>query len=120
MSNLVQRILSGVVALPLLGLLILWRQPLGFGVLVLVIAGLALHEYLAITLPGTSVRLRALLIAAGVGLSAGLYLAPGLAHVWIAAAFIAATRSCCSTPVTSTAPRRGWGLRCSASSIWGR
>ena len=65
MSNLVQRVLSGVVALPLLGLLILWRQPLGFGVLVLVIAGLALHEYLAITLPGTSLRLRALLIAIG-------------------------------------------------------
>jgi phosphatidate cytidylyltransferase len=88
MSNLVQRILSGVVALPVLALLILWRQPLGFGVLVLVIAGLALHEYLAITLPGVSVRMRALLIAAGVGLSAGLYLLPGLGHVWVAAAFI--------------------------------
>ena len=71
MSNLVQRVLSGIVALPLLGLLILWQQPLGFGVLVWVIAGLALHEYLAITLPGTSVRLRASLIAIGVALYAG-------------------------------------------------
>jgi phosphatidate cytidylyltransferase len=89
MSNLAQRALSAIVALPLLALLIIWRQPLGFGVLVLVIAGLALWEYLAITLPAASVRLRATLIAIGVGLSAGLYFRPGLGVVWAAAAFIA-------------------------------
>jgi phosphatidate cytidylyltransferase len=89
MSNLAQRALSAIVALPLLGALIWWRQPLGFGVLVLVIAGLALAEYLKITLPAVSIRLRALLIALGVGLSAGLYLAPGLGLVWAAAAFMA-------------------------------
>jgi len=112
MSNLVQRVLSGVVALPVVALLILWRQPLGFGVLVLVIAALALHEYLAITLPGTSVRLRASLIAIGVALCAGLYLLPGLGQVWIAAAFIATTTIVLLDPgeITAAAARLGFAV----------
>ncbi len=112
MSNLLQRVHSGLVALPLLGVLILWRQPLGFGVLVLVIAGLALHEYLAITLPGTSVRLRALVIAVGIALSAGLYLLPGLGHVWVAAAFIATTTIVLLDPgeINAAAARLGFAV----------
>jgi phosphatidate cytidylyltransferase len=96
----------------LLGLLILWRQPLGFGVLVMVIAGLALHEYLAITMPGVSPRLRALLIATGVGLSGGLYLLPGLGHVWVAAAFIATTTIVLLNPgeINAAAARLGFAV----------
>ena len=51
MSNLALRVLTAVVALPLVGALVVWREPLGFGVLVLVVAGLALTEYVTITLP---------------------------------------------------------------------
>jgi phosphatidate cytidylyltransferase len=89
MSNLALRALTAVVALPLLAVLILWRQPLGFGALVMIVAALALTEYVGITLPGAPRRLRAAVVTLGVGLAAGLYLAPGLAVVWVAAALIA-------------------------------
>jgi phosphatidate cytidylyltransferase len=89
MSNLTARALTAAVALPLVAALISWQQPLGFGLLVLVIAGLALAEYTAITLPSASRRLRGELIALGVGLAAGLYFLPGLGTVWMAAALVA-------------------------------
>jgi phosphatidate cytidylyltransferase len=89
MSNLALRILTAVVALPLVAVLISWREPLGFGALVMVVAALALTEYAAMTLPGAPRRLRAAVVALGVGLSAALYLAPGLAIVWVAVALMA-------------------------------
>ena len=44
MSNLALRVLTAVVALPLVGALVVWREPLGFGVLVLVVAGARAHR----------------------------------------------------------------------------
>ena len=89
MSNLALRALTAVVALPLVAALILWREPLGFGVLVMVVCALALTEYAAITLPGAPRRLRMAVVALGVGLSAALYLVLGLAIVWVSAALMA-------------------------------
>jgi phosphatidate cytidylyltransferase len=88
MSNLVLRVLTAVVGLPLVAALVLWRQPLGFGALVLLVAGLALTEYAAMTLPTAPRRLRGMIVAVGVALSAGLYLMPGWAIVWVVTAFI--------------------------------
>src|SRR5579863_8208248 len=90
MSNLALRVLTAVVALPLVGALIVWREPLGFGVLILVVAGLALTEYAQLTLASASGRLRALFVAVGVALAAGLYLRPELALVWLVGAVMAA------------------------------
>jgi len=91
MTNLAQRALSALVALPLLALLVLWHQRLGFGLLVLIMTGLALHEYGAIAL-GTAPRmLRAGITATGVGLSAALYFRPDLAFVWMLAALMVAS-----------------------------
>ena len=81
MSNLALRALSALVLLPLVGALILWREPLGFGALVVLVAALALIEYSAIALPTTSRRFRAAVVVLGVGLTAALYLAPGQALV---------------------------------------
>jgi phosphatidate cytidylyltransferase len=89
MSNLAQRVLSAVVALPVLAALILWRQPLGFGLFVLLVAGLALMEYAAILLAGASAGFRARLVVLGVALCAGLVFAPAMALVWGLAAFVA-------------------------------
>src|SRR4029077_2490721 len=61
----------------------------GFEALVLLVAALALTEYTAITLPTAPRGVRAGLVALGVGLSAGLYLAPGLSLIWLLAAFLA-------------------------------
>jgi phosphatidate cytidylyltransferase len=88
LPNLALRLISAVIALPLVGALILWDVAWGFGVLVLVVAGLALCEYTAIALAGAPRRLRVGVIALGVGLAAGLYFAPGLAIVWVLAAFV--------------------------------
>src|SRR6267154_1571736 len=66
MSNLALRALTAVVALPLVGALIVWREPLGFGVLVLIVAMLALIEYTGLTLASASRRLRgAVVLLAG-------------------------------------------------------
>jgi phosphatidate cytidylyltransferase len=88
LNNLAQRALSAVVALPLLGALILWRVSWGFGDFVLLVTGLALCEYTAIALAGAPRRLRRGVIVVGVGLTAGLYIWPGLALAWVLAAFV--------------------------------
>jgi phosphatidate cytidylyltransferase len=98
MSNLALRALSGVVALPLLAALILWVSPWGFGALVLVVSGLALHECAAIMLPGTTGRFRATIVALGVALTAALYLAPGLGLVWTLAALVATATATLADP----------------------
>ena len=86
MTNLAQRALSALVALPLLALLVLWHQRLGFGLLVLLMTGLALHEYGVIAL-GTAPRtLRCGVVAIGVALSAALYFRLDLSFTWMLAA----------------------------------
>jgi phosphatidate cytidylyltransferase len=89
MSNLALRALSAVVALPLLALLVLWAPPVGFGLLVLLVAGLALHECAAIMLAGAAPRFRTTIVALGVAFTAVLYFAPGLAFPWTLAALTA-------------------------------
>jgi phosphatidate cytidylyltransferase len=90
MSNLALRVLTAIVGLPLVAALVLWREPWGFGALVLLVAALALTELAAMTLATASRRLRAAVVVIGCGLYLGLYLAPGLAALWGMAAFLAA------------------------------
>ncbi|HSS39995.1 MAG TPA: phosphatidate cytidylyltransferase, partial [Polyangia bacterium] len=89
MSNLALRALSAVVALPLLALLVLWAPPVGFGLLVLLVAGLALHECAAIMLAGAAPRFRNTIVALGVVFTAALYFAPDLAFPCTLAALTA-------------------------------
>jgi phosphatidate cytidylyltransferase len=89
MSNLALRALTAVILLPLVGALVAWREPLGFGAFVLLVAGLALTEYTGIALPAAPRRLRAAVIALGVALAAALYLRPELAVVWVLGAVVA-------------------------------
>jgi len=106
-SNLALRILTALVALPLLGALILWREPLGFGTLVVIVAALALTEYVNITLPSAPRALRVVVVAAGVGLCAALYLKPELALVWVLGAVVAASAAVLAAP----GPIAGAGAR---------
>jgi phosphatidate cytidylyltransferase len=89
MSNLALRVLTAAVGLPLVALLVLWQEPLGFELLVLLVAGLALTEYAAMVLAAAPRGLRAGVVALGVGLSAALYAAPALGVVWLMLAFLA-------------------------------
>jgi phosphatidate cytidylyltransferase len=90
-SNLALRVLTAVVALPLVGALILWREPLGFGIFVLVVGALALTEYVNMTMASAPVWLRGPVVALGVALGAALYLRPELGLVWVVAALVAAS-----------------------------
>jgi phosphatidate cytidylyltransferase len=87
MSNLALRVLTGAVALPLVGLLAMWQQRLGFALLVFLCCALALIELTKITLAGVPRAQRVAVIATGVALSAALYLRPGLSLIWMLAAF---------------------------------
>src|SRR5450432_1107343 len=89
MSNLALRALSALVLLPVLGALILWHEPLGFGALVVLVSGLALHECAAIMLAGASPKFRAMVVALGAMFTAALYLRPAYALVWTLGALVA-------------------------------
>jgi phosphatidate cytidylyltransferase len=91
MSNLALRVLTAVVALPLVAALVVWREPLGFGALVLVVSALALTEYTGMMLATAPRRLRAGVVVVGVALGAALYLRPELGLVWVLGALVAAS-----------------------------
>jgi phosphatidate cytidylyltransferase len=88
MSNLAKRVVTAGLGLPLVGALVLWEVRWGFGALVLVVVGLALAEYAAITLPGRTAVERAPVVAAGVLLALGIYMRPEAAAVWITATVV--------------------------------
>jgi len=89
LSNLASRALSGVVAIPLLALLILWQQRIGFGVLVFVCSLIGMREFTAMMLPSISKTARGVLTLLSVGLTVALYFRPDLALLWMLAALIA-------------------------------
>jgi phosphatidate cytidylyltransferase len=87
--NFLLRLLSAVVGLPLLALLVFWRQPWGFASLVLVAVALALAEYGVLTLGPHHRGHRVALIAIGTAFAAAVYLRPQQALLWAMAALIA-------------------------------
>lgn len=86
--NFVLRILSALVGLPLLGLLIFWREPLGFGALALVAIALALWEFGQLTLPDARPLHVVALVVLGTAFAVGVYLRPGQTHLWLLAALL--------------------------------
>jgi phosphatidate cytidylyltransferase len=90
MSNLVSRVLTAVVALPVLTALVLWRERTGFGALVILCSALGMLEFTAMLLPGIARAQRAAIVTASTGLTVALYFRPDLAVVWMLAALIVA------------------------------
>ncbi len=88
-KNLLVRIASALVALPVVGVLVFWREPLGMAALCLVVAVLALREYTAMTMAGRPAAERAGVVVVGVGLYLALYLRPDLGALWFLAATLA-------------------------------
>ncbi len=91
--NLLLRVVSAAFGLPLLVLVILWRQPLGFGalafgVLSVVAAAVALSEYGGLVLADWR-RGRRALVMVGTGFVAAVYMAPSLSPVWVMAVVVA-------------------------------
>lgn len=86
MSNLVSRVLTAVIALPLLTALILWDQRLAFGALMVLCSLLAMGEYTHMLLRALAGGQRAVVVATGTLLTVALYLRPDLALLWFVAA----------------------------------
>jgi phosphatidate cytidylyltransferase len=112
MSNLALRLLTAAVGLPLVAVLVFWREPLGFGALMTLVAALALVEYTGIVLPAAPRWLRVVIVIAGVGLSVGLYLQPQLAIVWALAALMLASAAVLAAPGEIPAAGARLGLAC--------
>jgi phosphatidate cytidylyltransferase len=88
MSNLALRVLTAAVGLPLVGLLALWHQRLGFALLVFLFCALGLIELTKLTLGSVPRAQRVAVIVTGVALSMALYARPGLALIWVLAASV--------------------------------
>jgi phosphatidate cytidylyltransferase len=86
--NLVLRIASGIIALPLLGVLVFWRETLPFALLALVAVAVGLHELGRLTMPEATARARATLVLLGTAFAAGVYFRPALALAWAMAALV--------------------------------
>lgn len=85
MSNLVLRVLSAVVLLPLVIALVLWDVRWGFAGLVLLVTALALREWAAMALRGRPIAEHAVPVGLGTALAVALYLVPQLALVAVLA-----------------------------------
>jgi phosphatidate cytidylyltransferase len=86
--NLVLRILSAVVGLPLVGLLVFWDEPLGFGVLALAAVALGLYEFGQLTLAEARPRSRWVLVLVGTAFATAVYIRPDRALAFAIGAVI--------------------------------
>jgi phosphatidate cytidylyltransferase len=77
-----------VVGLPILGALVFWREPLGFGIFSLVVAAIGLREYTAMTLKGRPGGERAMVILIGLAFGVAVYLWPGMGVAWATGAVV--------------------------------
>jgi phosphatidate cytidylyltransferase len=84
----VLRIASAVVGLPLVGVLVLWRQPLGFALLALLIVVLGLYEFGQLTLAEARPRTRLVLVLVGTAFAVAVYLQPDRAFAFALAVIV--------------------------------
>jgi phosphatidate cytidylyltransferase len=89
MSNLVVRVLTAAVALPVVVLLVLWKERLGFGALVIGLAAGGLWEYVHMLLGELRRWQRLAIVATGTALAAALYARPDLAYAFCLGALVA-------------------------------
>jgi len=73
LSNLAARLLTAVVAIPILLGAIFWDNPLAVYAIVFLATGLGLREWMNMTMQGSSAAERGLGVVLGLGLSAQLY-----------------------------------------------
>jgi phosphatidate cytidylyltransferase len=109
MSNLALRVLTGAVALPLVGLLVLWDERIGFALLVFTFCALGLIELTTITLRTAPRAQRIAVVVIGVALSMALYARPDLALISLLAAMMVTATAILAHPgeIESVSSRLG-------------
>jgi phosphatidate cytidylyltransferase len=88
-KNLLVRIATAVVGLPVVGVFVFWRDTRGLAGLCLVVAVLALVEYTGLTMRGRPLAERAGTVLVGCGLFLAITLRPVQAAVWMLASVMA-------------------------------
>lgn len=88
MSNLALRILTAAVLIPVVGVLVAWRQPWGWGAFVILVVAACLVEYAVMMLRDRPAGERGAVVAVGVALACGVYLAPDQALGLVAGAIV--------------------------------
>jgi phosphatidate cytidylyltransferase len=88
-KNLLVRVATAAVGLPVIGVFVFWRDSRGFIALCLLAALLSLVEYTGLTMPGRPWAERAGIVLLGCGLFLGLTLRPELGLTWILASVMA-------------------------------
>jgi phosphatidate cytidylyltransferase len=88
-KNLLVRVATAVVGLPVLGVFVFWHDSRGFAGLCLLAALLALIEYTGLTMPGRPLVERAGIVLLGCGLFLGLTLRPEMGLSWVLASVMA-------------------------------
>jgi len=83
--NLLVRIATAVVGLPVIGAFVFWQDSRGFIALCLVAAILSLVEYTGLTMSGRPWAERAGIVMVGSGLFVGLVLRPDMGLAWVLA-----------------------------------
>lgn len=82
-KNLLVRIATAVVGLPVIGVFVFWRDSRALAGLCLVVAALSLVEYTTLTMRGRPLAERAGTVLVGCGLFLALTLRPMQAGVWV-------------------------------------
>jgi phosphatidate cytidylyltransferase len=88
-KNLLVRVATAIVGLPILGFFVFWQNSRGFLGLCLVAAALSLVEYTGLTMKQRPTAERAGVVLIGIGFFLGLTLLPGMASAWVLAAVLA-------------------------------
>jgi len=88
-KNLLVRVLTAVVGLPVVGAFVFWHDSRGFTAICLLAALLALVEYTALTMPGRPLAERIGIVLLGCGLFLGLTFRPELGLAWLLASVMA-------------------------------
>jgi phosphatidate cytidylyltransferase len=87
--NLLVRVATAAVGLPVVGAFVFWHDSRGFIAICLVVALLSLVEYTGLTMPGRPLAERVGIVLLGCGLFLGLTLRPEIGLVWIFASVMA-------------------------------
>ena len=88
-KNLLVRVATAVVGLPILGFFVFWRDSRGFLGVCLVASVLSLVEYTGLIMKGRPVGERAGIVLIGAGLFLALALRPAMALAWLLAGVLA-------------------------------
>jgi phosphatidate cytidylyltransferase len=88
-KNLLVRVATAMLGLPVVGVFVFWQDSRGFTALCLLAALLSLVEYTGLTMPGRPWAERAGIVLLGCGLFLGLTLRPEMGLTWVFASVMA-------------------------------